>query len=201
LQVAYAKGTHRYYCIGGERTHGSAFCISFGATRADQAVSTEVLQLLQPLGVEAALKAIEAHDAEASDAGRQIELALEQARYESNRAYRQYDSVDPENRIVGAELEHRWNERLLIVRELETKLEEFQSRQRPSLSETERAQLLSLGTDLERAWNHHAATAETRKRILRTVIVEIIARVEGDQIELMIHWQGGSHSAQSAQSP
>ena len=63
----------------------------------------------QPLGVEAALKAIEAHDAEASDARRQIELALEQARYESNRAYRQYDSVDPENRIVAAELEHRWN--------------------------------------------------------------------------------------------
>jgi DNA invertase Pin-like site-specific DNA recombinase len=194
LQVGYTKGTHRYFCIGASRTHGAAYCISFGATRADQAVSAEVLQLLQPLGVEASLKAIEAHDAEAGDGRRQVELALKQARYESNRAQRQYDSVDPENRIVAAELERRWNERLLVVREVETKLEQVKARQRPSLSEVERAQLLMLGTDLERAWNHPAATAEARKRILRTVVVEIIARIDGDQIDLMIHWQGGDHT-------
>jgi hypothetical protein len=144
--------------------------------------------------VEAALKAIEAHEAEAGDGRRQIELALEQARYESNRAQRQYDSVDPENRIVAAELERRWNERLQVVREVETKLAQFDTQQRPSLSEAERAQLLMLGTDLERAWNHPAATPDTRKRILRTLIVEIIARVDGDQIDLMIHWQGGDHT-------
>jgi DNA invertase Pin-like site-specific DNA recombinase len=194
LQVAYSKGTHRYFCIGAHRTHGAAYCISLGATRADQAVSAAVLGLLQPLGVEAALKAIEAHEVEASDGRRQVELALEQARYESNRAQRQYDSVDPENRIVAAELERRWNERLQVVREVETKLAQFDTQRRPSLSEAERAQLLMLGTDLERAWNHPAATPDTRKRILRTLIVEIIARVDGDQIDLMIHWQGGDHT-------
>jgi DNA invertase Pin-like site-specific DNA recombinase len=194
MHVAYSKGTHRYYCIGGHRTHGAKYCISFGATRVDHAVGAEVLQVIQPLGVEAALKAIEAHNAEASDSRRQIELALEQARYESNRARRQYDAVDPENRIVAAELERRWNERLLAVRELETKLEQVETQQRPSLSEEERSQLLMLGTDLERAWNHPAATAETRKRILRTIIAEIIARVDGNQIDLTVHWQGGDHS-------
>jgi hypothetical protein len=56
---------------------------------------------------EAARKAIEAHEAEAGDGRRQVELALEQARYESNRAQRQYDSVDPENRNIAAELERR----------------------------------------------------------------------------------------------
>src|SRR5207253_2999158 len=175
-------------------THGAAYCISLGATRADQAVSAQVLGLLQPLGVEAALKAIEAHEAEASDGRRQVELALEQARYESNRAQRQYDSVDPENRIVAAELERRWNERLQVVREVETKLVQFDAQQRPSLSAAERGQLLMLGTDLERAWNHPAATPDTLKRILRTIIVEIIARVDGNQIDLMIHWQGGDHT-------
>jgi excisionase family DNA binding protein len=157
-------------------------------------VSAEVLGLLQPLGVEAALKAIEAHDAEADHGRRQVELALQQACYESNRAQQQYDLVDPANRIVAAELERRWNERLLAVRELETKLEQMQMRQRPSLSEAERAQLLTLGTDLERAWHHQAATPETRKRILRTVIVEIIARVDDNEIDLKIHWQGGDHT-------
>src|SRR6516162_11856081 len=51
-----------------------------------------------------------------------------------------------------------------------------------------------LGIDLERAWNHPAATPDTRKRILRTIIVEIIARVDGNQIDLMLHWQGGDHT-------
>jgi hypothetical protein len=54
-------------------------------------------------GLEASLKAIQAHDAEVGDGRRQVELALEQARYESNRAQRQSDSVDPETRIVAAE--------------------------------------------------------------------------------------------------
>jgi hypothetical protein len=94
---------------------------------------------LQPLGVEAALSAIEARDDEANDARRQVELALEQARYESNRARRQYDAVDPENRIVAAELERLWNERLVIVRQLETKREQVDTQRRPPLSEEERA--------------------------------------------------------------
>jgi Recombinase zinc beta ribbon domain len=194
MQVNYNKGIHRYFCVGTNQADGAGHCISFGATRADKAVSAEVLRLLQPLCVEAALKAIEAHDAEADDGRRQVELALQQARYESNRAEQQYDLVDPANRIVAAELERRWNERLLAVRELETKLEQTQTRRRPSLSEVERTQLLTLGTDLERAWNHRAATPETRKRILRSVIVEIVARVDGNEIDLKIHWQGGDHT-------
>jgi Recombinase zinc beta ribbon domain len=67
MRVSYAKGAHRYYCIGASQAAGAGHCISFGVIRADQAVSAEVLRLLQPLGVEAALKVIEVHDAEADD--------------------------------------------------------------------------------------------------------------------------------------
>src|SRR5215470_20041939 len=107
------QGDPSVFCVGANQADGTGHCISFGAMRADQAVSAEVLRLLQPLGVEAALKAIEAHDAEADDGRRQVELAVQQARYESNRAQQQYDLVDPAYRIVAAELERRWNERLL----------------------------------------------------------------------------------------
>ena len=194
MRVGYAKRNSRYYCQGASQTDAAKPCIAFGATRVDQAVSAEVLRQLQPLGVEAALSAIEAREGEADDARRHRELALEQARYESNRARRQYDAVDPEHRIVAAELERLWNERLMVVRELETKLEQVDTERRPPLSEEERARLLTLGADLERAWNHPAATAETRKRIMRNVLVEIIARVDGDQIHLVLHWQGDDHS-------
>ena len=194
MWVGYSRGTHRYFCRGGEQKHGGAYCISFGATRIDRAVSAELLQMIQPLGVDAALNAIAAQETEASDRRRQIELALQQARFESERARRQYDAVEPENRIVVAELERRWNQRLLTVHELQAKLERIDEQPRQSLSEAERSELLRLGTDLEHAWNHPAATAETRKRILRTLLVEVVASVVDNEIHLLVHWQGGDHT-------
>jgi hypothetical protein len=149
------------------------------------------LQLGRAIGVEAALKAIEAHDTESDDSRRQIELALQQARYESNRGQQQY--IWWIRRIVAAVLERRWNERLSVVDGLETRLEQMQTRRRPSLSEAECAQLLTLGADLERAQNYRAAP-ETRRRMLRTIIVEVIARFGNHEIDLKIHWQGGDHT-------
>jgi len=200
LHVGYT-GHHgsaaRYFCRGAHLNHGAALCISFGNLRADQGVGTEVVRLLKPLGIDAAIRAIEAQDVEADQARQQVELALEQARYEAGRARRQYDAVDPDNRLVAGELERRWNDSLLAVRQLEDKLATMSSRQAPSMSDAERSRIMALGIDLERAWNHPAATPETRKRILRTVLTEIVARVEDGQVHLLLHWQGGDHTTVS----
>jgi excisionase family DNA binding protein len=184
----------RYHCRGAQLNHGTAWCISFGALRVDQAVSAQVVQFLQPLGVEAALRAIEARDTTDSEARHQATLALEQARYEADRAWQQYDAVDPHNRLVASELERRWNECLRIVRELEEHVAELGRRRRPPITADERAQLLTLGRDVDRAWHHPDASAATRKRILRAVLEEIVARIEGDEIALVLHWQGGDHT-------
>jgi hypothetical protein len=123
-----------------------------------------------------------------------LELALEQARYDASLARRQYDSVDPLNRLVAAELERRWNQRLLAVADLENKLADLKRASTQQLSQEERAALLALGSDLPMLWNHPGASVETRKRILRTVINEIIVRVEGTQVQLKLHWHGGDHT-------
>ena len=47
-------------------------------------------------GCGSGISAIEARESETNDVRRQVELALEQAGYESNRAQRQYHAVDPE---------------------------------------------------------------------------------------------------------
>ena len=97
LHVAYGGPSGeagRYHCKGAYLNHGGDRCISFGSLRVDQAVGVEILRLLKPLGVEAALNAISARTAEAAEKQRQLELALQQARYESNLARRQYDAVD-----------------------------------------------------------------------------------------------------------
>jgi hypothetical protein len=58
----------------------------------------------------------------------------------------------------------------------------------------ERAGLLTVTADLPRLWNHPAASAETRKRILRVVLNEIVVTVEPDRLHLRLHWQGGDHT-------
>jgi DNA invertase Pin-like site-specific DNA recombinase len=197
LLVSYngTKGdVGRYNCDATRSNPGADPCISFGALRVDEAVGAEIVRLLQPLGVEAAVHAITECEHQSGEKQRQLELALEQARYEAARARRQYDAVDPDNRLVAGELERRWNTALAAVRALEEELEAL-LRQRPAaLSAEERQRLLQMGADLEAAWHHPAANAVTRKRIVRVVLREVVARVEDDQIQLLLHWQGGDHT-------
>jgi len=184
----------RYYCRGSHLNHGTERCIAFGGIRVDGAVSAELLRVLAPLGIEAALRAIDARATDDSEVRRQLELALTQARYEAGLARRQYDAVDPDNRLVAAELERRWNDRLVEVHRIEEQLAALATAKMAMPSAEERARLMSLGADIEALWHHPGATAETRKRILRTAIVEIVAKVIGDTIDLVVHWQGGDHT-------
>lgn len=198
LHVAYSGSdgdTARYHCKGAAINHGVAHgCISFGSLRVDRAVSREVLSLLSPLGMQAALQAVEQHADDVHAKQRQLELALEQARFEAARAQRQFDAVDPGNRLVATELERRWNERLAEVSRREAQIEALQTEAGPNLTQPQREQLMAMGTDLPRVWSHPAASNEARKRILRCVIKEIVARVTEARIELVIHWQGGDHT-------
>lgn len=198
LQVAYSgagRTTQRYVCTGAFSKLAAASCIGFGGMRVDRAVATEVLDRLQPLGVEAALAAVAERGRERDDKRRQLENALQQARYEAALARRQYDAIDPENRLVAGELERRWNARLATVHERELELEKLAAEvvhHRPMDADRER--LLALGQDLARAWDRPGVAPETRKRIIRTVVEEIVVDVVGDALELVIHWRGGDHT-------
>jgi DNA invertase Pin-like site-specific DNA recombinase len=194
LHASYSGKLGRYNCYGARTNHGTARCISISGLSIDAAVSTEVLRVLKPLGIDAAVRAIETQN-KTSAAQRQLELSLQQARYEAAHARRQYDAVDPANRLVAGELERRWNEALKAVHRIEGEIAAIVSSKRLPLGERERQQLMQLGTDLELAWSHPAATAATRKRILRAALNEIVVRKEGAIIHAVLHWQGGDHTA------
>lgn len=196
LHVAYSGkdgNTGRYHCQGGFINHGGDRCISFGGMRIDREVGIEVIE--QPLGIEAALAAQAVRSRASEDKRRHLELALEQARYEVGHARRQYDAVDPDNRLVAAELEKRWNERLAIVRDLETELKGLTASPATELTPAYRERLMTLGADLQLAWTRPGVTPEARKRIVRTLIDEIIVHVEDNALNLVIRWHGGDHSA------
>jgi len=195
LQVHYSGRLGSYTCYGARMNHGTARCISFGNRSADAAVCTEVLRVLAPLGMDAAVKVLDTQTSETSATERQLKLALTQAQYEVAYARRQYDAVDPANRLVAGELERRWNEALAAVHRIEGEIAAAAGRKRPPLGEIECKQLMALGADLARAWTPPAATAVTRKRILRTALYEIVVKREGPVIDLVLHWQGGDHTA------
>lgn len=197
LHVAYSGTTGfcvRYHCCGAHINHGTARCISFGGLRVDAAVSAELLRVLAPFGIEAALRALDAREADNSETHRQTELALTQARYEAGLARRQYDAVDPDNRLVAAELERRWNDRLVEVHRIEEQLATLKTAKVTVPTAEERARLTALGADIEALWHHPGATAATRKHVLRTAIVEIVVKIVDNTIDLVVHWQGGDHT-------
>ncbi len=195
MYVAYGGKAGRYHCEGALVNHGTKRCISFGGLRADQAVAAEVLNVLKPLGIDAALKALGTQASETSAARRQLELALQRAHYEAAHARRQYDAADPANRLVAGELERRWNKALEAIQQIEGELAALAAAKPLPLGDEEREQLMRLGTDLKLAWAHPAATSATRKRIIRAALSEIIVRLEGGFIEMVLHWQGGDHTA------
>src|SRR5271165_2532895 len=111
----------RYVCNTEIGNLSDKNCIAFSNVRIDAAVSAEVLRAISPLAIEAALQLIAHREQTDAERLRQSELALEQRR--------QYDAVDPDNRLVAGELERRWNERLAAVARLEEQSRSLQDKQ------------------------------------------------------------------------
>jgi excisionase family DNA binding protein len=162
--------------------------------RIDSAVSDEILRVIAPLGLDAALQTITDGEHSGTEQLRQRELALEQARYEAARAHRQYNAVEPENRLVVADLERRWNEHLVEVAHLEEEIRIAREQQPATITEAQRSEIFGLAADLPRLWNHPSASTATRKRILRAVLEEIIVTAAADRLLVKLHWKGGDHT-------
>jgi len=198
LSVAYRDGqgrSGRYQCLRGMREEGKPLCQTFAAFRVDQAVEAELMKACEPLSIEASLQALEESGSAMEQKRSLLETALEKARYEVDRARRQYDAVDPANRLVAAELETRWNQALNNASEAKAKLEAA-SREQGALSPEQEQMIRSLGSNLQKAWNAPSAPLELKKRILRTAIREIVVKVnnESSRVDLVIHWSGGIHT-------
>jgi DNA invertase Pin-like site-specific DNA recombinase len=198
LRVNYSGSTGRvprYVCTGSRLERGSAGCLSAGALRVDEAIAAEVLAAIQPVGVEAALVAADQLKQDNDQKRASLTLALERAQFEARRAQRQYDAVDPDNRLVADELERRWDEALERVVELESRIATLDNNVKP-LTDEARAGLHALGADLATTWHHPDADIRLRKRILRTVLKEIVLNNVDDPPvhQLNLHWQGGAHT-------
>jgi DNA invertase Pin-like site-specific DNA recombinase len=198
LTVRYTGARHdipRYSCWRGHLDNGEPRCIAFGGLRVDDAIEGELLKVLEPAAIAAAVEA-EAQVAQRRDQVREALLRdLQAARYAADRAFHQYDAIDPANRLVAAELEARWNRALEGVAGIEARLAAHEAAT-PVRETVAPMSFAALADDLQAVWKAPTADARLRKRIVRSVVREVVADLDepAGEIVLMIHWMGGIHT-------
>jgi hypothetical protein len=166
-------------------------CLAFAGARPDEAVAKAILSAIEPNAIEAAMTAAERGADKPLERREALCLEWEQARYQARLAARRYEAVDPDNRLVCAELEARWNAALQQVEELERSLKDLDSTPRPTPM-PDKEVLLSLAQDLPAVWNA-SADMGLKQRIARILIEEIVANADTatNEVILIVHWAGG----------
>ena len=198
LTVRYTGTKHdipRYSCWRGHLDNGEPRCISFGGLRVDDAIEIELLKAVEPGAIAAAIEADTAKAAHRDQIRDALLRDLEAARYAADRARRQYDAIDPANRLVAGELELRWNRALERVAEVEAKIAAHEA-SIPQTPPKAPGSLLALAGDLRAVWKSPTADARLKKRIVRTLVHEVVADIDDDaaEIVLLVHWAGGVHT-------
>lgn len=193
LCVQYKK-TSALYCCDGKEARGAARCLSFGSNLIDQAVSQELCRALEPLAIEATIRAAEKKEEERSQQTRNATLQVQAAQYEADRAFEQFNLVDPRNRLVADTLESRLNDTLGELHEAKERLESIK-KGTLALADAEKKRLHELAGNFQQVWNHSEADPILKKRILRAAIHEIIVMHHKDaqRLEVTVHWKGGAH--------
>lgn len=198
LTVRYTGREHdvlRYSCHRGHLDNGEPKCIAFGGIPVDEAIVTQMLRVVEPGAIEAAVLASNQEAHRQDEVLQALRRDLEAARYEAHRAEKQYDAADPDNRLVADELERRWNRALEHLHQLELRIAEHLGPARVTAPATPE-EFGTLAADLEGVWNHPSADVRLKKRILRTLVQEVVANVDAraGEVVLMIHWRGGIHT-------
>lgn len=186
-----------YHCSGKDIVSGrGVFCLTVGGIQIDQAVADAVLKAVTPASVEATQLAMQQIEADQDAALGQWRLAVERARYEAERAERQYRAVEPENRLVARGLETEWEKRLRDLAAAEAELARRVQKQPRALTQEDKNRLRALGTDLNRVWTAPTTMDRDRKELLRALLEEVIVTVDRPEQRghITLRWRGGALS-------
>jgi DNA invertase Pin-like site-specific DNA recombinase len=192
-----------YTCGRAKRRYGEPQCQSFKAQPIDCAVSELFLEAIQPSKLEAALQALDQLEQDRQQLERLWQQRLERAHYETERAQRQFDRVEPEHRLVARELERRWNDTLTEVQRLEREYAQAQHQQLAPLSESECALIRALMTDLPQLWSAETTTVAERKRLLRCLIRDVTVDSDSQpgMTVVQVCWQTGATTTVQVRRP
>lgn len=197
MRVGYSGKTlvPNYSCVRGNQLCGTGRCQSVGGRRIERVVLDAVFHALQPAGIEATLRALEQAEGDYQARVRSAELELERAQIHAERARRQFDACEPENRLVARTLEREWEQRLTEVRRAERATAEVQAKRPNPLTDEEIAWWRRAGGDLRQVFDAPTTTDRERKQLLRAIITDVVVTVdrtaEQHTAGLRVVWDGG----------
>src|SRR5438477_3195097 len=197
MNVAYRTRHEPHYTCNTHLLYArEQMCYGLKSTQIDHLVMQQALRSLEPAALELSMKALEDVAKERARLDNNWQQSLRRARYEIDLAERRYRAVDPENRLVAATLEKRWNETLQAERQVQEDYDRFLRESPPRLTDQERATIQALAKDIPALWNAPATTNVERKQILRCLIDRVVVRVRCDSefVNATIHWKGGYQS-------
>ena len=206
MYVCYpgAGDSVRYNCARKSGVvEGQGECQSIGGTRLERAVVEAFLEAVQPASMEIAMAAVDELERSEDAVLQQLEDQRQEAGYQAERARRQYDAVEPENRKVARTLETTWNERLARVTEIEERIERYHSQRPTPLTSDEKERLLRLGMEVRTIWDAPTTSTRDKKQLLRAVFEAVFVRMERETRKacLTLAWQGGATTEIKVQMP
>ena len=193
VRYSGAKGLHSYNCCQGTSSYAEPLCQSLSGPVLDDLVARRIIAAVEPAALEASLAAIAEVERERGELFRHWQLRRERARYEAERAAKQYQACEPENRLVGRELEKRWEEALKSQRQVEDEFERWQRTAPGRLSSDDEQAIRSLAGDLPMVWHADTTTPAERQRIARLLIEHVTVTVDkaSERVDVELHWTGG----------
>jgi hypothetical protein len=195
LMVRYpgGKGAFSYACARAAADYAEPLCQSLSGRVLDDLVAAQILAAVEPAALQASLAAVAEVERERAELTRHWHLRIERVRYEAERAARQYQACEPENRLVARELERRWEEALQQQRQAEEDFTRWQRSAPARLSAEDRDALAALATDLPAVWQAQTTTPADRQRVVRLLLERLVVTADRDSehVDVALHWVGG----------
>jgi DNA invertase Pin-like site-specific DNA recombinase len=190
-----------YCCRADKDQTATSLCQEVRALPVDDVVAEILLQALEPDQIKIAIAAVDKMTEDVRQLEQQWSLRRERARYEAERARRQYDAVEPENRLVARSLERTWEDRLRAADAVEQDYREWRQRDPVVLKAEDYKALESIARDLPALWRAPTTRPQERKQILRLIIqeVQLDQKRSRGQVVIKIVWQTGAVSEHQMQ--
>ncbi|MCG8649166.1 MAG: recombinase family protein [Pirellulales bacterium] len=202
MQVSYKDGRFQYLCNVGQTRYAKPSCQYLSGRRIDAAVVEEFFRVLQPAEIDAlqrlTAKQIEHHHELVSH----LEQEVQRLEYAAQRAQRQYNCVDPENRLIAATLEKKWENALAECEQAKERLADMQAQapQPVQIPADLREAFTDAGRRLPEVWPQ--LSAEAKKRLLRTLVTGVnLRRQDNGLVQMRIVWVGGMVSESMIRVP
>lgn len=207
MQARYhANGMANYSCTGQYRQNETATdsrCYGLTAKVLDDLLAQQVLRALEPAAVELSVQVQADVERERQCLEKHWQQRRQRAHYDVELAERRYQAVDPENRLVAATLEKRWEEFLGQAKQIDEEYERF-VRERPApLSAEDRTRVAALTSDIPALWHASTTSNADRKQIIRCLVERVVVHVRSDSefVDVTIYWAGGYESAHEIVRP